>query len=420
MRKLLARIPHSYKGVAHIAGGTGVAQLLAFASLPFLTRIYTPEAFGVFSYIFAIAMILVPVATLRLELAVPLPPEQKDSELLVRTGLVVSTFICVGIAAFVLIAGPWLDDSNELDLMPSLWFLPFTVLASAWFAILSQKAIAHKDYRVVGTRNVIQGIGRVVGQFGFALVTRSGSGLLAGNLFGSVLGIGTLARTYKHGLFISQPLAGSKRILKRYKAFPLVYMPSALLNILGSSLPLLLFGIWYGPAVVGMLGVVQRVLAVPAGLVSSSVGQVFLGEIAERVRTGQRDNRTLYLKATRKLAIVGLLIPVITIPLAPILTPIILGSDWAEAGYLAQPVAILAGVGFVVSPLSTVYFIYERALWNISADIFRIALMGAAALAVTLTDLDALPALWLLTIAYVLTYVAIWIAGLVIVTDRQP
>lgn len=419
MRKLTGRIPHTYKGVAQIAGGTGAAQLLAVVSLPFLTRIYSPDAFGVFSYVFAIAMILIPVASLRLEIAVPLPTRQEDSETLLRTGIVVSTCISFLVAVFILFAGPALDDANDLDLMPDLWFLPLMVLFGAWFTLLSQKAITHKDYRTVGTRNAIQGFGRVVGQFGFALVTRSGTGLLAGNLFGSLLGIGTLAKQYKSGLFVRNPLRGGWKLLKRYKAFPLIYMPSALLNILGSSLPLLLFGIWYGVAAVGMLGVVQRVLAVPTVLVSSSVGQVFLGEIAERVRQGERDNRSLYLKASKRLAVVGILIPLVTIPLAPIITPFLLGSDWVEAGYYAQAVSVLAGVGFVVSPLSTVNGVYEKAVWNIFLDIFRVLAIGGVALVVSLHSVDSLLALWLLSITYILTYIITWIGGLVIVSERS-
>lgn len=412
MRKLTGRIPPTYKGVAQIAGGTGAAQLLAVVSLPFLTRIYSPDAFGVFSYVFAIAMILIPVASLRLESAVPLPPRQEDSETLLRTGIVVSTCISFLVAVFILFAGSALDDANELDLMPDLWFLPLMVLFGAWFTLLSQKAITHKDYRTVGNRNAIQGFGRVVGQFGFALVTRSGTGLLAGNLFGSLLGIGTLAKQYKSGLFVRQPLKDCWKLLKRYKAFPLIYMPSALLNILGSSLPLLLFGIWYGVAAVGMLGVVQRVLAVPTVLVSSSVGQVFLGEIAERVRQGERGNRSIYLKASKRLAVVGILIPLVTIPLAPIITPILLGSNWSEAGYYAQAVSVVAGVGFVVSPLSSVFMVYEKSLMNILLDLLRIVLIAVSGLISWSQQFNPIATLWVLVGAQCATYLAIWVCGI--------
>jgi len=62
-----------FKGMATLAVGNGLARIVGLASIPILTRIYSPEHFGVLSVFTALLLILTPLMTLRYELAVPLP-----------------------------------------------------------------------------------------------------------------------------------------------------------------------------------------------------------------------------------------------------------------------------------------------------------------------------------------------------------
>lgn len=77
------------RSVAVLAGGTALGQGLAVLASPFLTRLCTPSGFGVLSAYTAIFSILVVVASLRYELAIPLPEDDETAaNLLVLSGLI--------------------------------------------------------------------------------------------------------------------------------------------------------------------------------------------------------------------------------------------------------------------------------------------------------------------------------------------
>ena len=62
-----------FKGMATLALGSGMAKIIGLLSIQVLTRIYSPEDFGLLSVFTAMLLILTPLMTLRYELAVPLP-----------------------------------------------------------------------------------------------------------------------------------------------------------------------------------------------------------------------------------------------------------------------------------------------------------------------------------------------------------
>ena len=63
--------------VAKLAGGTAVSRLVVLMAAPLLTRIYTPDDFGVLAVYGSIVNIAVVLSSLRFEFAIPLP-EQED------------------------------------------------------------------------------------------------------------------------------------------------------------------------------------------------------------------------------------------------------------------------------------------------------------------------------------------------------
>jgi O-antigen/teichoic acid export membrane protein len=59
--------------VLQVAGGTALTQGLLVAASPLLTRLYSPEDFGVLAVYMSLVVFVVIGATLRYECALPLP-----------------------------------------------------------------------------------------------------------------------------------------------------------------------------------------------------------------------------------------------------------------------------------------------------------------------------------------------------------
>jgi O-antigen/teichoic acid export membrane protein len=169
--------------------------------------------------------------------------------------------------------------------------------------------------------------------------------------------------------------------LKRHWRFPLVFMPSALLNVLGSQLPLLLVARAYGAEIAGNLAQAVTFGAIPAALLGTAVSSVVMAEMAARVRSGELNQRQRYLRVSKALAPLGLAWLLGLVLVAPSLLPIVLGSDWQLAGQFAAALSIAASLGLVVSPLTVVLLLYERSALNVGLDLLRVLVVAASGIA---------------------------------------
>lgn len=79
------------RNVLTLMTGTTISQALPIAVAPILTRIYSPEDFGLFAFYFAIVSILAVLATGRYELAIALPKKRDDAYQIVILSSIIST-----------------------------------------------------------------------------------------------------------------------------------------------------------------------------------------------------------------------------------------------------------------------------------------------------------------------------------------
>ena len=84
--------------VGILAGGSAVAYSLPMLATLLVTRLYTAEDFGVLAVYAALVSIMVSIASLRYELAIPLAEEHQEATSLVYLYLLL-IFITVGITS---------------------------------------------------------------------------------------------------------------------------------------------------------------------------------------------------------------------------------------------------------------------------------------------------------------------------------
>ena len=91
------------RGVSVLVGGTAGAQLLTVLAAPILTRLYSPEDFGLLAVYASLLGLIGVVASLRYELAIPLPESDEEAahvmvlSLLILLGMTVLTAIVMTI-----------------------------------------------------------------------------------------------------------------------------------------------------------------------------------------------------------------------------------------------------------------------------------------------------------------------------------
>jgi O-antigen/teichoic acid export membrane protein len=81
------------RNVLTLMTGTTIAQAIPIAISPILTRIYTPEDFGIFALFIAISSIVGSIVNGRYELAIMLPKKDEDAINILVLGLIITSFI---------------------------------------------------------------------------------------------------------------------------------------------------------------------------------------------------------------------------------------------------------------------------------------------------------------------------------------
>jgi len=140
----------------------------------------------------------------------------------------------------------------------------------------------------------------------------------------------------------------------RYPAFA---FPSSLLQGFCQLSPAVLIAVFYGPTIAGFYALSQRMLGLPARMLSEAASQVFLGEI--RGLDGAALQR-YFLRTVVLFAGLGTIGIVPVLLFAPPLFAVIFGEAWREAGVIVQLLVPLYLARFIVQPVSQILHVLKR------------------------------------------------------------
>lgn len=125
------------RNVLTLMTGTTIAQAIPIAISPILTRIYTPEDFGVFALYISISTIFAVIVTGRYELAIMLPKKNKDAVLLVQLSIMITLFIAITTLIIVIFFNV---EITQLLGNPSiskwLYFIPLSICLTGFYQSL--------------------------------------------------------------------------------------------------------------------------------------------------------------------------------------------------------------------------------------------------------------------------------------------
>ena len=136
------------RNILTLLTGTTIAQAIPIAISPILTRIYTPEDFGIFAIFLAITLIIGSIANGRYELAIMIPKKDEDAINIFALGFIITTSISLLLLVLVLIFQRYfifLLKNEEIGVW--LYFVPISVFFFGIFNILNYFNNRKKNYK---------------------------------------------------------------------------------------------------------------------------------------------------------------------------------------------------------------------------------------------------------------------------------
>jgi len=367
-----------------LVGGTAVAQLIGIVATPLLTRLYSTSAYGTLQLYSSVALFFIPISSLRYEMAIVLAADDVTA-----AGVAVASAICtlgttavVAIAVLLLRDQPWVAQRIG-PIVPFLWLVPIALLFGGGYQAFTYWGLRRSRYRELARTKLTQAGTSACVQLGSGLAHVGAVGLVAGDLLGRCAGCLHLLRDVRRwdgGRFRDLAWRDVVAAARRYIRFPLVSSFSALINTGGSSLPMVLVGVYYGPEVLGWFGIADRAMGLPAMLIGQAAGQVFLRFAAPTAESSPEQVEALFRKSLRALLRVGFLPHVLIAVEGPFIFSLVFGARWHQAGVYASALSLMYFVGFASWPLMLTLNMLELQSWQLGWDVGRLLLVVGALL----------------------------------------
>ena len=351
--------------VLKLAGGTTFAQVLELLLAPILSRLYSPDAFGVLAVFGSISVIFGIIACLRYEFAIMLPEQEEDAANVLALSLALVLAI-TGLSAIVItvVKEPLLRLLNAPEVGPYLWLVPLSVLANGGTLALNYWNTRTKHFGRLAAVQVSASLVTNSIQLGVgALAHGNVSGLVGARVLGAVTSSAILGRRIWRDDCSLFKRAIKFRLMSemalRYRKFPLLDMWGAVLNTISVELPVFFLSIYFNQAVVGFFGLGLRVVQLPITLVGGAISQAFFQRATE-INSLNGNLASFTENVYEQLIKIGLLPAALLTLFGQDLTVFVFGAKWAEAGVFMQILALFTFFRFVSAALTILFPVFER------------------------------------------------------------
>ena len=349
------------RNVLTLMTGTTIAQAIPVAITPVLTRLYTPEEFGLLALFVSISLVFSTIASGRYELAIMLPEKDEDAINIAALGVLIATILSFVLFFVVVLFSTKLSQllgNNEIRIW--LYFVPCVVWMIGLYNILKYLNTRKKLYKDVAISNVYKSTSMVVVQLVLGFIKLGVNGLIIGQIIAHLSANYKLIRNTVRN-FDFKCINGSviKYQAKRYINFPKFSLLASLANNLSFNLINIFVPMIYSLSTLGFYSLAEKMLGIPSSFIGTSIAQVFFQEGAlEKQRTGKVI--CTFDGALKKLIVISIPVFGVLFFVVEDVFGFVFGEDWKIAGTFTMILIPMFAVRFVVSSVSAIDTIMEK------------------------------------------------------------
>lgn len=408
------------RSVLTLMTGTTIAQAIPIAFTPILTRIYTPEDFGILALFVAIIGVFGAIANGRYELAIMLPEKDEDAFNTAALALIIASI--VSLLLFIVITIFNDDIANVVGVQEYsgwLYIIPLSVLFVGFYNVFNSVNNRFKGYKLMANAAIFKSFTLVIFQLSLALITKGAVGLIVGQSLSAFVASSIL---YWKGF--RRIAAGNQFSLNRMKfnmiryiKFPKYSLFAVLANTLSVNLTNILISSLYSISTLGFYSLVNKVLGLPTAIIGGAMGQVFYRQVVSEINsTGKADK--VFKKTLVKLSLISLVSFGMLYIFVEEIFVIAFGESWIIAGTYAKILIPYFGVRFVVSSLSLVNSAFEKQklglYWQVGLLVIAVCLISIAS-----TNLWGFSFYLKLTSIVLSLYYLVFLFGLYLVSKNE-
>jgi len=355
--------------------GTAGAQLIALACVPIISRTYAPESFGEFQLVLSLVTFLLPLVTLRYEIAFLRARSERRLRDLVM--LVVAAVAIVPLAVWIgmeIIVAIFFADVPRALWMT--WVLPAMLMGAGLFQSATQLAVQMDRPTLVASSKLSQtGLTQGASVALGVLVFAGPTSLALADIIGRGTGTAVIMARWLQGFGRNEWRISPHRMWQAariYRRYPLFNVPSGIIGATSSALPVFALAVAFSEEVAGQFGMTTRILIFPFGMILAAFGQALSGRYAEMTRRNDPARRSFLLSVVIRSASVGLLVCGAIMLYGEAAIVYFLGDQWELAGKMSVALTPYLLAVFLSGPINMVMVIAGKSAWQFKWDVTRL------------------------------------------------
>lgn len=359
-----------YKNIATLVTGSSLSQLILIVLTPILTRLFSPDDFGLYSLFLTTVAILGVIGTGRYEVALLLPREDEEAQHLFQLSTTLGLLFAILLLLLVPLIHPWLIRTFDPAYGAIYYWIPFAVAFQVILQTTSVFANRIKRYRALSFSRIGGSGLNSIASMVYGWLKIKPLGLIYGKLLGIVFEVIMLWSSLRE--YISKPSQNWRKewlvVLKKYQNFPKFSTFEALLNMGHKQLPTLALIAFFGLKIAGLYALANTLLSKPLGIVATSFSQVFYQQTAEDEQAQSEKLKPFFLRNIKLLLGLAILPALFIVFFGPLFFAFFLGEEWLDSGVFAAWLVPYLVLNFLKTAFSSLVDIKdkirENAIWE--------------------------------------------------------
>ena len=355
------------KNTSKLLAGNTAAQLIGIIAIPIITRLYSVEVYGLFVTVLAFSLILTPISTMSLHLAILIPKSEIEADKIFRLSMWITSSFCIIITVILLAFSD--DVLSILGTTSSVWMIiiiPILVFLQSCYLIFTYWGVRKKSFGMISSSKVAESLtDRIVtvtaGLAGYVSLFS----LLLARLLSNLISILHLMPLYRKKIislkYSKQEHIGYKDLILKYKRYLIFNAPSMLLIDGIRQIPVIIFAAYFSPVAAGLYSIANRVVSIPVAALGNAISKTFTQKIAientKKNTDGIRNNTHKFFTVL----FTFLLIPFSVLSvIGDSIFGIILGNKWESAGVLASSLSYFAMTTLIVQAFGGLFDVMNK------------------------------------------------------------
>lgn len=183
-------------GILHMGLGTVLAQMINIVVQPILTRVFSAETLGIYTYLISLATMIIPVASLKLDMLIVSEPNDKEAQYITDACIIINVLISL-IYAVVIIVGYQVSDNNIFNKYGMvIYIVPVLVFTNGLRFLFISYLNRYKEYKTISVIAIIREAIRAIIQVGAGFLSLGVFSLSMGYAVSPLFGLNIQMKNY--------------------------------------------------------------------------------------------------------------------------------------------------------------------------------------------------------------------------------